>query len=96
MKLLVTDSAKQDLIGIRNYYIDQGVPAIGEEQISQLFDLAERLIDHLKSGRVVPEFDDGDIREIIFPPYRMVYIIDNSAISIIRVWRSERMLKLPQ
>lgn len=48
-------------------------------------------------GRKVPEFDTPKLRELIHPPFRIVYRYDMDAqkISVVRVWRSERMLKLP-
>jgi toxin ParE1/3/4 len=95
MKLLVTDSAKQDLKGIQEYYAEQDVPEVANKIINQLLNQAKRLLDHPESGRIVPEFNDTDIRELISPPYRVVYLRDEAAISIIRVWRSERVLELP-
>ena len=47
------------------------------------------------SGRVVPEFAMKDLREIIHPPFRIVYRREKRKILIVRIWRSERLLKLP-
>jgi hypothetical protein len=35
------------------------------------------------------------LREIICPPFRIVYRVDAGRIWIIRVWRSERLLEVP-
>ncbi|HCC55208.1 MAG TPA: addiction module toxin RelE, partial [Desulfobulbaceae bacterium] len=34
--------------------------------------------------------------ELIRPPFRIVYRVDRDLVRIVRVWRSERLLKLQQ
>ena len=96
MKILVSNSAFSDLEDIKEYYIEQGVPNIGMNFISEIIAHIEILNEHPKIGRIVPEFDDEFIREIIHPPFRVVYLLETKNIHIIRVWRSERILKLPE
>ena len=36
----------------------------------------------------------GSIRELIHIPFRIVYTIESKIIYVVRVWRSERLLKL--
>lgn len=55
----------------------------------------QRLRDHPDSGRKVPEFDQEHIREVIHAPFRVVYLRDASSVNLVRVWRSERLLLLP-
>jgi plasmid stabilization system protein ParE len=45
-----------------------------------------------RAGRVVPEFGDETIREIISKPYRLVYRLgdDCGTIAIVRIWHSAR------
>ena len=95
MKILISDSAFSDLEGIKEYYLEQSVPHIGQEYISAIVEHIQTLVDHPRIGRAVPEFDDETIREIIHPPYRIVYLLEEQVVQIIRVWRSERLLKLP-
>ena len=35
------------------------------------------------------------IRELLFPPFRIVYRREATRVRIVRVWRSERLLVLP-
>ncbi|MDP6486695.1 MAG: type II toxin-antitoxin system RelE/ParE family toxin, partial [Alphaproteobacteria bacterium] len=49
----------------------------------------QTLNDHPDIGRVVPEFGQEHLREIIHPPFRVVYLRGETSIRIIRVWRSE-------
>jgi len=95
VKILVSNSAFSDLEDIKEYYEEQAVPEIGMNYISDIFDHIETLNDHPKIGRIVPEFEDDFIREIIHPPFRVVYLLETKMIHIIRVWRSERILELP-
>ncbi len=95
MNILVSNSAFSDLEAIKEYYTEQGVPDIGISFISDIFSHIETLYEHPKIGRIVPEFDDEFIREIIHSPFRVVYLLEPKKIHIIRVWRSERILKLP-
>jgi toxin ParE1/3/4 len=57
--------------------------------------LVERLSRYPLSGRVVPEFKIKDLREVIHPPFRIVYRSDGKRVRIVRVWRSERILNVP-
>lgn len=43
-------------------------------------------------GRTVPEFDRPLLRELIHPPFRIVYRLEPKRVRIVRVWRSERLL----
>lgn len=96
MELLLAQSALDDLRDLRRYYMDEGVPDTGSRFVKDIVGAVERLRDHPDSGRVVPEFEQEQIREILFPPYRVVYLLELSAISVIRVWREERILMLPE
>lgn len=96
MRVLVSESAFTDLKDIKDYYNDQGVADIGINFIKDIFTHIETLKDHPKIGRMVPEFNEESIREIIHPPFRIVYLLEKHIIHIIRVWRSERLLELPE
>ena len=88
-------SAVNDLEAIRTWYVDQQGPAVGERLLREIISQVERLADSPESGRVVPEFGITNLREIIYPPFRIVYRHDKSRVRIVRVWRSERLLKMP-
>jgi toxin ParE1/3/4 len=44
---------------------------------------------------VVPEFGIVGLREVIQPPFRIVYRVDSGRVRVARVWRSERLMKEP-
>ena len=95
VKITFAESAVKDLEEIRSWYADQYIPAIGEKFIREIIAQVERLSDFPESGRMVPEFGIANLREIIHAPFRIVYRLDKSHPRIVRVWRSERLLKMP-
>jgi plasmid stabilization system protein ParE len=95
MKLLFAESAFNDLADIQAYYLKQGVPAVGNKFVAEIIAHVERFEDHSEISRIVPEYTVPKIRELIHPPFRIVYWLDIETINVIRVWRSERLLHLP-
>lgn len=53
---------------------------------------ADLLELHPEMGRIVPEYRDPKIRELIFRPYRIVYRLNDSrkVAEIARVWHAAR------
>ena len=84
-----------DLEEIRAWYIKLEVPEVGERLLHEILAAVERLAAFPESGRVVPEFGAPRLREIIHPPFRIVYRLDKNRARIVRVWRSERLLQVP-
>ena len=89
MKISFSNSAITDLQNIKDYYLEEGIPEIGENFVRSILEQVETMIDHPDIGRIVPEFDEPHIRELIHPPFRIVYMRETKAIQVIRVWRSE-------
>ena len=96
MKISFSSSAITDLQNIKDYYLDEGIPEIGKKFVHSIFEHVETLVDHPDIGRIVPEFDEPHIRELIHPPFRIVYLREMGVIQVIRVWRSERLLDLSE
>ena len=94
MKLFFSGSALSDLEEIKKYYLSEGVPHVGEDFVVSIIEHAETLLDNPDIGRMVPEFQEPNIRELIHPPFRIVYLRESSSVHVVRVWRSERLLKL--
>jgi plasmid stabilization system protein ParE len=94
-------SALRDLRGIKDWYEEEGVPDVGDRLVREILAHIDRLADHPDLGRVVPEFERAFLRELIHPPFRIVYRRDPGAddtpgrVRIVRVWRGERRLRLP-
>ena len=88
------ESARQDLKDIQSWYVEQGVPTVGDRLVKELVQRVEALIDHPRMGRIVPEFEQPHLRELQHPPFRIVYRVQSGRVRIVRVWRGERMLRL--
>ena len=95
MELRIARSALEDLRGIKTYYVEQGVAHIGGEYVSAILKRCDMLKQHPDAGRIVPELDQDHVRELIHPPYRVVYLKQAAEVVLVRVWRSERLLALP-
>jgi plasmid stabilization system protein ParE len=89
------DSAVADLEDIRAWYAQLDVPDVGERLLREVVSQVERLAEFPESGRIVPEFGIAPLREVIHPPFRIVYRVGEGRVRVVRVWRSERLLKLP-
>ncbi|MEW6531799.1 MAG: type II toxin-antitoxin system RelE/ParE family toxin [Thermodesulfobacteriota bacterium] len=87
-------SAVRDLEVMRTWYADQQIPDVGERLLAEIISDVERLANFPLNGRVVPEFGIAQLREIVHPPFRIVYRVDDRGVRIVRVWRSERALKI--
>ena len=95
MKVRLTESAINDLQELLLYYEEQLAPQAGQRFVTEILDRIDTLIDCPDIGRIAPEFSTDNIRELIHKPFRVVYLRESSIISIVRVWRSERILELP-
>ena len=94
MKITVANSAYSDLEAIKEYYEEEGVPHVGKAFLEAIIEHVQTLVDNPDMGRVVPEFGEERIRELIHSPFRIVYLREYGSIHVIRVWRSERLLRL--
>jgi len=96
VKVTLAESAFRDLEEIVSYYQAQGVPEVGRRLVAEILARIEDLRVHPDAGRVVPEFEASNLRELIHAPFRIVYRREPRRVRVIRVWRSERLLRLPR
>ncbi len=90
-KLIWAPSARLDLKEIASYIADSR-PEASIRFVKSVFRSVEHLIDFPKAGRIVPEFGDPCIREVVRKPCRIVYRFksEQSIIEIVRVWHAAR------
>lgn len=62
--------------------------------VERIVAAVERLETFPLSGRVVPEFDDDFLREVVHGSYRIVYRLRAETIEILTVFHATRLLKL--
>ena len=95
LKITFARSALSDLEKVFEFYNEQKIPPVGERLVKKVFEDIELLSEQPDMGKRVPEFDLKFLRELIRPPFRIVYRRDIDKIRVVRVWRSERLLILP-
>ena len=97
VKVEWTDFALENLIAIGDY-IERDSYFYAQRMVNSLFDSVDILEQHPLAGRVVPEFNNRVIRELIRGSYRIVYkLVSKTDIDIVTVHHSARLLKnLPE
>ena len=60
----------------------------------EVFEIVERLELFPKSGRIVPEINRKEIKEIIFGNYRIIYRVKNTFVEILTVYHSARLFDI--
>lgn len=88
------ESAVADLEGIRAWYTEQQVPQVGARLIGEILARVASLAEYPQRGRVVPEFEAPALREVLLPPFRIVYRLDGHRVRVVRIWRCERLMGL--
>jgi toxin ParE1/3/4 len=93
VEIIWTPVALEDLQSVYDY-ISLDSPTYASRYIDKLVDRVDILIKHPEAGKVVPEFEDKSIRELIEGSYRLVYKIRSiKEVAIIRVHHSAMLLK---
>ena len=96
VEIRFAESAVADLEDLTAWYARQGAGEVGVRLVEAVLDRVERLAEHPDMGRVVPEFRQPALREILHGPFRIVYRRDSDAVRVVRVWRGERLLRLAE
>jgi addiction module RelE/StbE family toxin len=91
MKLAWTKRAQDDLISIGKYIAGDNI-VNARKWIKKLRARVRRIIDAPMSGRVVPEFENDNIREVFLGNYRIVYLVQNETVLIITIFEGHKLL----
>ena len=91
-KLRWTTQAVEDVEAIRNFIANDS-DAYADLVVARLLEAVERLERFPRSGRIVPELADPQLREIIESPYRIVYRVLDERVEILTVFRASRLLR---
>jgi addiction module RelE/StbE family toxin len=92
-RVVFTPIARQHLRGIRDY-IAQDSPTAAKEMVWRIRAEVARLGRFPALGRIVPEYDDHSIRELIVGAYRVVYRYhgEQNLVRVVGVVHSSRLL----
>jgi len=95
MKIIWTQNADADLDNLVDY-ISEDSDVYGQAFALEILNAVQRLKDFPKSGRVVPEYQQENTREIIVGHYRVIYETAGSAVRILTVIHGARILRYHQ
>lgn len=95
-KIRWTVGARRDLHEIINY-IAEDSPAYAINFAERIILAVDRLETFPKLGRIVPEYQDANVRELIVGNYRIIYKIQGNRVGIAAIAHASRDLlrKLP-
>lgn len=86
-------TANNNLIQIYNYIYEDSI-YYDIKTVEGIIKLIDNLVYFPYMGRKVPEYNDNNIRELIYKSYRIIYEIQSNEILIRRIWHSAR--KMPK
>ena len=92
MKTDFSPTAIADLEDIA-LYIARDNPRAAEAWVDKLVDRAEKAAFQPRGGRVVPEVDDPDIREVFLRTYRIIYRIEPKRILVLTIIEGHQRLR---
>ena len=72
-------------------YIGQDDYETAEQWALELMSQTDKLAEHPRIGRVVPEYNEETLRELILGNYRLPYRIKENGIYIEAVWHVRQM-----
>ena len=73
-------------------YISHDSAAAAEKWINMVFAKTGRLKTFPESGRIVPEINNNNFRELIYGNYRIIYRIERKQVSILTIRHFKQIL----
>jgi toxin ParE1/3/4 len=91
VKLLWTHRSRRDLLEIGGY-IARDNPQRARRWVGRLRLRARKAAEMPNAGRIVPEFQREDVREVFLQSYRIVYQVREDAVVVLTVFEGHRLL----
>lgn len=91
MRVNWTNTAVDHLVNIYEY-ISLNSPTYAKGMVDRITRRSSQIAGNPLSGRMVPEYQAQDIRELIENPYRIIYRIKQNQIDILAVIHGARLL----
>ena len=91
MKVYWTDEALKHLDNIHRH-IAEDSPVYARRMVDKITRRSQQIGGFPQSGRMVPEYQDIDIREVIEPPYRIVYRVTPNRVDVLAVFHGAQLL----
>lgn len=87
-----TEQSIQDIENIASF-IASDSERYAKIQTNRFFEIVSILVNHPKSGQIVPEVGDDNVRQLLQGNYRIIYkIINHNLIHILTIHHSRRLL----
>ena len=77
-------------------YIAQEKPSSAKKWIDTVFSKVEQLKSSPEIGRIVPEINDSQFRELIYGNYRIINRIETKKISILTIRHGQQILPIDE
>ena len=77
-------------------YISRDNPSAAEKWIDTVFSKVEQLKSFPESGRIVPEINSKDFRELIYGNYRIIYRVEKTQVSILTIRHGKQILPIDE
>ena len=90
-KIIWTEPALSDLQGIYDY-ISKDSEYYASVFVGEILESVEKVTEFPEIGRMVPEYQQNDIREILVQSYRIIYKLEQNQILILTVVHGRRDL----
>jgi len=94
VRVFWTDVALNQLEAIRDY-LSQTSPEYARRVVERLVNRSEQIAVFPRSGRMVPEYEIDEVRQVIESSYRLIYLIREEQVEILAVLHTSRK-GLPQ
>lgn len=92
VKILWSEESLQDIEEIISF-ISKDSEFFAVNFASKIISAVDTLKVFPKIGRIVPEYDNLKIREIIYRNYRIVYKIDERMVEILTIFHGSKLLE---
>ena len=89
MKVVIKPEAFDEIERVRgSIALDR--PDVAAEWIRRVFRRLRMRETFPRAGRVIPEFRDADLRELIFGNYRILYRVKKRSVRVLCFWDARR------
>jgi len=85
--------ATDDYESIIRYY-EKTAPKFAQNFAIKIIFIIENLSNFPKMGRIVPELESGEIREIVYRNFRIIYRLKENILEIARIIHGSRSLRI--
>lgn len=89
MRVFWTDAALNQLEAIRDY-LAQTSPEYSRRTVERLANRSEQIAAFPRAGRMVPEYEIDEVRQVIEGSHRIIYLIKEEQIEVLPIVHTSR------